>query len=279
MPTRYIYYDEYGNRLGEHIEPTSTEKVIGTAILFGLIFAFMKNILELITEFIQYCIEHPRFAAVFFGIGIPIGLYVTRKYPGAILFVYPAWLVLIVGIVMCLVGTLSHRFLFPIIATMTMATAVLNFYYWFGGSQWPVEDGIFSTPFFVFALAGVICGILSWFVPRFFSFFLGGLSGAYFTVVFVLGGQGDLSNLFGNVYIFLYPIFILAFLVSGTFSVILYKKFNVGITALIGSSFVGMALQLQPVWWVIIFALSVLIQLGIDYRYKVNRESVSRLAG
>lgn len=279
MPTRYIFYDEYGNRLGDHIEPTTAERVIGTAIFFSVMFTFMKNILEAIAEFTQYCIEHPRFAAVFFGIGIPIGLYVTRKYPGAILFVYPAWLILIIGIVVCLVGTLSHRFLFPVIATMTMATAVLNFYYWFGGAQWPVEDGLFSTPFFVFAIAGVICGMLAWFAPRFSSFFLGGLSGAYFTVVFVLGGQGELSNMFGNVYIFLYPIFILTFLISGILSVILYKKCNVGITALIGSSFVGMALQLQPVWWVMIFAISVFIQLGIDYRFKLNRASLSQLAG
>lgn len=275
MPTRYIFYDEYGNRLGEHIEPTSAEKVIGTVIFFGLIFALLKNIVEAIAEFVKFCVEHPRFAAVFFGIVIPIGLYVTRKYPEAILFVYPAWLILIVGIVTCLFGTLGHRFLFPIIATMTMATAVLNIYYWFGGFQWPVDDGLFSTPFFVFAIAGVICGILAWFAPRLFAFFLGGLSGAYFAVVFLLGGQGDMSNLFGNVYIFLYPIFMLAFLVSGIISAVLYKKFNVGITAAIGSSFVGMALQLQPIWWMILFALSILVQLGIGYHFKVSRESLS----
>jgi hypothetical protein len=279
MPTRYIFYDEYGNRLGDHIEPTTAERVIGTVIFFSVMFAFMKSVLEAIAEFIRYCIENPRFAAVFFGIGIPIGLYFTRKYPGAILFEYPAWLLLILGIVMCLVGTLSHRFLFPILATMTMATVVLNFYYWFGGAQWPVTDGFLSKPFFVFAIAGTICGIIAWFAPRFISFFLGGLSAAYFTVVFALGGQGELSNLFGNVYIFLYPLFIMAFLVGGILSVILYKKANVGITALIGASFVGMALQLQPVWWVMLFVISVLIQLGIDYRFKLNRASMAQLAG
>ena len=275
MPTHYIYYDEYGKRLGDHYEPTTAERMIGTAIFFSVIFIFLKNVLQLIGEFIQYCIENPRFAAVFFGIGIPIGLYAIRKYPGAALFVYPAWVILVVGIALCLVGTISHRFLFPIVATLTMATAVLNFYFWFGGAQWPMADGLFSKPFFVFAISGIICGLLAWFFPRFISFFLGGFSGAYFTVVFILRGQGDLSNMFGNVYIFLYPVFILAFLVSGIIAVILYKKFNVGLTALIGSSFIGMALQLQPVWWVVIFLISVLIQLGIDYRYKINRNPLS----
>jgi hypothetical protein len=278
MPTRYIFYDEYGNKLGDHIEYSGAEKIIGTAIFFGLMFAFMRKILEAIAEFIRYCIEHPRFAAVFFGIGIPIGLYVIRKYPGAILFVYPAWLILLVGITMCLVGTLSHRFLFPVVATMTMATVVLNFYYWFGSFQWPVADGLFSTPFFVFATAGVICGLLAWFAPRLFSFFLGGFSGAYFVAEFLLSGQGDMSNLFGNVYIFLYPIFILSFLIIGILSVIIYKKFNVAITALIGASFIGMALQLQPIWWEIIFLLSILFQLGIDYRFKNDRASLSQFA-
>lgn len=249
--------------------------MIGTIIFFGLIFALLKSIVELIVLFIQYCIEHPRFAALFFGIVVPVGLYVTRKYPGAILFVYPAWIILIVGLVMCLIGTLGHRFLFPVVATMTMATAVLNIYYWFGGFQWPVNDGLFSTPFFVFAIAGVICGILAWFTPRLFSFFLGGISSAYFAVVFALGGQGDLSNLFGNVYIFLYPIFILAFLAGGVISTLLYKKFNVGITALIGSSLVGLAIQLQPIWWIVIFVVSILVQIGIGYRFKASRASLS----
>lgn len=107
MPTRYIFYDEYGNKLGEHVEPTDAEKAIGTIIFFGLMFSLLKSLLELTALFIQYCIEHPRFAALFFGILVPVSLYITRKYPGAILFVYPFWVILIVGAVTCLIGTLA----------------------------------------------------------------------------------------------------------------------------------------------------------------------------
>jgi len=281
MPKRIIYIDEYGNKVGERTEPTDAEKAIGTILFFGLIFMLVEAIIETIALFIQYCIEHPRFSAIFFGIAIPIGLYVAREHPGALLFIYPAWAILLIGISLCLFGNLWHRFLFPLTTTMALSALVLNFYYLFSQAKWPVIDSLFSKPFWIFTITGAIIGLLGWFTPRISSFILGGMASSYFALAFGLGegvqipGTGP-HSLFGNPYLYFYPIFMLIFIVGGLIFALLYRKFIKGVSALIGTTLLGLSLvkflpHLSPQpWWLVIFIMSLLFQTGIGYHFKTR---------
>lgn len=82
MPKKYDVYDERGRKIGEAEErPSGAEQVIGTFILFWLIWEILKGIGALLVLIVVFLKDHPKFAltlgvlcvigALYFGIYVP----------------------------------------------------------------------------------------------------------------------------------------------------------------------------------------------------------------